>query len=158
MKFKSLVLLFLLNFSFTLFANSHLVVHYWSNKGSIFGHVALEVQNEHNEVVYLSYAMRNNQAQDLSRLGPSQKVELPLLSDDAFEKYKIWWQGGPLWEHHAEYGKHYNLFRFNCAHAVSNALKFLNYNTGWADDHFALTPRQVWMKAKSFQRFLVYRN
>lgn len=156
MKTKGFLLLFFLNFSFALFAKDlqedHLVVHYWAHQGSPFGHVAMEVKNAQGESVYLSYVMGNDLQRDLERFGASETVTLPLKSDDAFQAYKEWWKGGPFWQLNPDYGKAYSIFTFNCAHAVSNALKFLNYNTGWSDHHFALRPKKVWKKVQSFKK------
>lgn len=156
MKTKGLLLLLLLHFSCVIIAKNpeeaHLIVHYWPNKGSAFGHVAIEVTSADAESIYLSYRMRNNLKRDLAKLGASQTVRLPLLSDDAFSNYQEWLQNGPYWQRKRRYGREYNFFTFNCAHAVSNALKFLGYNTGWSDYQFALSPRQVWRRAKTFQK------
>lgn len=145
MKIRAALLLFLLNFSFTLFAaDAYIRVHYWPSKPSVFGHIALEVQNAKGDNVYLSYVMRNNLQQDLSRFGASQVKEFPLLSEDSFDSYSKWWRNGPFWHGNPDYGKDYNFLRFNCAHAVSNALKYLGYDTGLSDNHFALRPKKLW--------------
>lgn len=156
MKIRAFLSLFLLSFSLTLFSQNivepHLTVMYWPNKGSPFGHVALNVVNSKEESVYLSYAMGNNLKRDLSNLGQPHTVDLPLKNSGDFEAYKTWWHDGPFWHLNPKYGQAYNFLRFNCAHAISNALKFLSYNTGWSDRHFALRPKQVWKKAKSFKQ------
>ncbi len=159
MKKTGFLFLLLLNFSLALFARDfqsdpNLVVHYWAKRGSPFGHVAIDVKNGSGDHVYLSYAMRNDLKGDLRRLGDSATIRLPLLRAHAFSEYEEWWRSGPYWHRNPKYGKAYHLLSFNCANAVSNALKFLDYNTHWTDHQFALSPKKVWQKAQSFHEHL----
>ena len=151
MKIRNLFLLFLLNFSSVIFANDygHLTVHYWSDKGSPFGHVAINVESSAKESVYISYVMGNDLQRDLAKLGPSETLTLPLKSEKAFQSYKVWWRNGPFWHNKSGYGKDYSIVHLNCVHAVAKALKFLGYETKYSDKRFA-RPKKLWEEVQNF--------
>ncbi len=127
-------------------------VFYWDNKNLGFGHIALNIDAA--TPVYLSYAMGNDLATDLQKHGKEPEVLLlPPRSSEELSSFNDWYEQSPYSDSARDtYGQDYHLLKHNCAHAVVNALRKLEYHVPINGTPLALRPSQVYRAASKIQR------
>ncbi len=126
-------------------------VLYWDNKNLGFGHVALRIDSSLREVpsTYLSFAMGNEFEVDLEKHGKNPHVvEMARRSEQELRNFYDWYLNSNYDDpYDKNYGGDYNIFSHNCAHAILNALRALNYDLVIRGNPIALTPTRVFKAA-----------
>ena len=124
---------------------------YWDNKNMGFGHIAVEVAwaAAAKPIQYVSYAMGNDYQVDRAKHGKDPvRFYLPWRSRQQMQAFEEWFASTLYADpSSAQYGSDYNILIHNCAHAILDVLRHLDYRLATQGEPWALRPVQVYRAA-----------
>lgn len=123
------------------------IVRYWPNCNSGFGHLACEIIDLNpgsQQKFYISWAMHNNSASDLSVLGKDYvEIAMPLVDKDFTQALTQLKKTCYLMPDKELYGKEYSALTKNCAHSLRDILFIVGYSQAKPESSLALKPATV---------------